>query len=74
MTNDQIVLLDWVAKIQYPNLKAIYAGTIYLEASAKDSEVRAAVFKMFHQYLPEGFEIKELIRGSIWFVPARENR
>lgn len=73
MTDNQTAMLEWVGRIQYPKLKAIYAGTLFIEASAKDHEVREEFMKLFLQYLPEGFEIKEMIRGTIWFVPAKEN-
>lgn len=66
-------MLDWCAKIQYPNLKPLVAGTIFIEANAPMHEVEAAFKKKFTEFIPDTYEIKELIRGSIWFGPTKED-
>lgn len=73
MSNNQIAYLDWCAKIQYPNLKPLVAGTLYLEATSTMAEVEAAFKKKFTEFIPDTYEIKEMVRGSVWFVPAKEN-
>lgn len=73
MKKNQIAMIEWVGYIQYPNLKAVYAGTLFLEASVEGDEVREAFMEFSLKYLPKGFEIKEMIRGSVWFVPNWEN-
>lgn len=65
--------IDWCARLQYPNSEPLIAGTLFIEASATLKEVEAAFKKKCSAYIPDGYEILELIRGTVWFAPAKEN-
>lgn len=69
----QIAMKHWCGEIQYPGLTSCWAGTLFIEASAKDEEVREAFIKKVETFLPTGFKVLKLHAGQIWFVPAGPN-
>lgn len=64
---------DWCGVIQYPGKKEVLGGTLIMDAAATSEEILIAFKNKFDEYLPDGYKVNKLLRGSVWFTPASEN-
>lgn len=70
MENEKIK--PWCAVAQYPDKKKLWCGTITMPANAQYHEIEAAMRNHMLQFLPNGFEITDLVCGALFFQPAEE--
>ncbi|WGD31313.1 hypothetical protein AncyloWKF20_05665 [Ancylobacter sp. WKF20] len=62
----------WCALIQFPDKKPLIYGTVFARHGAPEHEVEQALRASITQHLPDGWTLKSMLPGAIFFVPEGE--
>lgn len=68
-----LALRPWCARLRYPGLAPFIFGTALVPANAGEEATRQSVIAEAATVIPAGFEILELMGGSVVFHPQERD-
>lgn len=70
--SDDIPMRRWCAVIQFPGKEPIRFGTTFVRHGAPSHEVEAAIRADIERHLPDGWALRHMVPGAIFFVPEED--
>lgn len=62
----------WCALVQYPGLEPVLFGTVMVRTGAPMHEVEAALTAAIRECLPNGWILRDMVPGGLFFTNESE--